>query len=547
MPSLLQALQSHDLGHLRIIADLWGIELQASETEAALQELVNALLAPGAVEEMVGTLPAEARAALEALREFGGRIPWATFSRQFGEVRAVGPARRDRERIHLHPTSAAEVLFYRALLARAFFDTPTGIQEFAYLADEWLERLSPPPPGLPVRGEIPKKEVLGRPATSLERAHPLPHFDYLLDDMTTLLAALRLGLEPPPLSTPPEVVSTFARLLNLLDDHQPQPEAIGEFLKIPRHQALNKLVEAWKNGQKFNELRLIPNLICEGEWQNDPLLARQAILGFLTALPKGTWWSLSSFIQSIKEVQPDFQRPVGDYDSWFIRRASDGKYLRGFEHWEEVDGALIAYLIGGPLYWLGLVELAIPTDTATVTAFRLLEKPAPPSPEEAKLHVSSHGLLTIPRLVPRAARYQISRFCEWLDFSKEEYRYQVTVESLERARAQGLKAGHLLTLLARHAATEIPPAFVKAVKRWEQNGCEARIETLSVLRVRTPEVLKALRRSRAARFLGEALGPQAVIIKKDTRAHLLKALAELGFLVKSEEDERIVPSREKEK
>ncbi|NIO71720.1 MAG: hypothetical protein GTN71_22490, partial [Anaerolineae bacterium] len=51
----------------------------------------------------------------------------------------------------------------------------------------------------------------------------------------------------------------------------------------------------------------------------------------------------------IKESDPDFQRPDGDYSSWYIRQADTGRYLSGFESWDQVEGALIAYLIAQPL------------------------------------------------------------------------------------------------------------------------------------------------------------------------------------------------------
>ena len=39
---------------------------------------------------------------------------------------------------------------------------------------------------------------------------------------------------------------------------------------------------------------------------------------------------INSFVNDIKKKYPDFQRPAGDHDLWFIKRTSDGQYLRGF-------------------------------------------------------------------------------------------------------------------------------------------------------------------------------------------------------------------------
>jgi hypothetical protein len=142
----------------------------------------------------------------------------------------------------------------------------------------------------------------------------------------------------------------------------------------------------------------------------------------------------------------------------------------------------------------------------------------------------------VPRLLPRAARYQIARFCEWDDEKEDEYRYRVTPSALTRAREQGLKVGQLLALLRKYAAAPIPPPVVQAIQRWEMKGTEARVETPTVLRVGSPEVLEELRQSRAGRFLGESLGPVAVIVKPGAGAKVLAALAELGLLAETSTD-----------
>lgn len=542
MPTLIQSLQGRDLGHLRIVAALWGVELTASEPGLALQEVAAALLDPGLVAEVVGALPAEARLALRRLTEAGGRIPWATFARRFGEIREAGPARRDREQIYLQPISAAETLFYRAFLARAFFDTPAGVQEFAYVPEDLLDLLRP----LTLVEEEGQAggsaEPLGRPASPKERRRPLPVCDRLLDDATTLLAALRMGLPAPSTVIPHEVVRRFLQAAGILfaspQGDQVKAEEVRRFLEMPRPQALAWLAEAWQTSEQFNELRLLPGLACEGEWDNRPLATRQFLLDLLAALPPGRWWSLPAFVQDVKAKFPDFQRPAGNYDSWFIKRLSDGVYLRGFAAWDEVDGALIRYLITGPLYWLGRTLLAAPADEEAVTAFQTAARPEQDVPDEnAKLYVTSQGRIVVPRFLPRAARYQIARFCEWEQARPDEYRYRVTTASLTRAARQGLKVGQLLSLLAKHAAAEIPPAFIRALKRWESNGSEARVETRVLLRVSRPEVLDELRRSKAGRFLGEALGPAAVVVKDGAVPKVLAALAEMGLLVEEAEQE----------
>ncbi len=305
------------------------------------------------------------------------------------------------------------------------------------------------------------------------------------------------------------------------------------------------LARAWTSSTTFNDLRMIPHMVFEGNWQNDPLQARHAVLDFLSNVPEKTWWSLPAFVADVHEQHPDYQRPAGDYDSWFIRDKRSGEYARGFEAWDAVDGELVRFMVTGPLHWLGILDLAQPelSDApngvlSAVTAFRFSEwstqlleglPPAGLPVEDAKLLAGSDARLRIPRLAPRAARYQVARFCAWEGEKDGEYRYRITPASLGRARQQGLTTTHLLNLLRRYAQN-LPPGLVKAIERWEQRGAEAHLEHLTVLRLATPELMQAVRSSRASRYLGDMLGPTAVIIKTGAAEKVIFILAEMGYL-----------------
>ena len=552
MPDLKQSLQGHDLGHLRIAAELWGIEIEASEARAALEEFIDAALQPDRIADLLETLPPEARTALDELLISGGRMPWPHFTRQFGEVREMGPGRRDREQPHRNPVSAAEMLFYRGLVGRAFFDSPTGPEEFAYVPEDLIQRLPAP--------ENNTAAPFGRPASAKETTHIIPANDWILDDACTLLAALRLGKSPSaildffvhpdacaslhtlyPLT--PKFLTTLLGAGSLLDpDGLPQPEPARAFLEASRGEALSLLGRAWLDSETLNELRLMPGLEAEGEWQNDPRQTRKVVLTFLSGLPEDTWWSLEGFISGVREKHPDFQRPAGDYDSWFIRDLKTGEYLRGFEHWDQVDGALLRYLITGPLHWVGFIDLAAPGKEQAAAAFRfskwssaLLRGGAPEGlvAEESPITVTSNAQMVVPRLTPRVARYQISRLSVWEKKADDKYTHRLSPASLERAREQGLQVSHLEAILKRYAEA-VPPSLIKALQRWEAKGTEARLAQALVLRVRSADILTELRSSRAARFLGEPLGPLAVIVKPGAWQKVLDYLAEMGYLGEAE-------------
>jgi hypothetical protein len=532
MPTLSQSLQGHDLGHLRIIASQWGIEFDAPEARVGLARLAAALLDRAQLEETVLDLPTQARLALDDLYHHEGRLPWPLFTRRYGAVREMGPGRRDRERPFGKSASPAEMLWYRALAGRAFFDGPNGPEEYAYIPEDLLPLLPPPrDAALP---------PLGRPATPVERACITPASDRTLDDAATLLAALRLNLTPLPARLcPAAFLLPLLASAGLLDaGGLPLPEPTRAFLEASRGEALAMLARAWLRSETINELRLLPGLVFEGEWQNDALHARQAILDFLAGLPPGKWWCLPAFIADIRQRHPDFQRPAGDYDSWFIRPDGSDQFLRGFEHWEQVDGALIRFFITGPLYWLGMVETAAPAEGKGATAFQyspwagaLLSGAVPDGLplEDEKLKLGSGARLRVARLAPRSVRYQIARFCEWEQDKQDLYCYRLTPSSLARARQQGLTVVHLLALLRRHADA-VPPTLVKALERWDQHGAEATLEQVTVLRLSSPELLQTLRASRAARFLGDPLGPTVVIVRPGAAEKVLAVLAEMGYL-----------------
>jgi hypothetical protein len=543
MPDLFHSLLKQDLGHLRIIAELWGLELNSVDSDAALEKLSVSLLEPGLLAELIDALSPEANSAIDALISSGGRIPWPMFTRKYGDIREAGAGKRDREKLYLQPESATEVLFYRGLLARAFFDTKKGPQEFAYIPDDLLKLIShtlnPDEAGEDtenteeddIDSEPAAAPPLGRAASPGERGQDIPANDSILDDATTLLAALRLGIGLPETKIPVNILQALLQSANLIKDSTPQPEPVKAFLESSRADALALLQNSWIESETFNELHLIPGIVCEGEWKNQPQETREFLLNLVDAIPEGKWWSLNAFLRDIKQKYADFQRPAGDYDSWFIKRESDGQYLRGFSSWDQVDGALIKFFITNILHWLGQVDLCFVEGVTEPASFRVTSLESHiTSKEDKKINISSQGLISVPRLAPRVVRYQVSRFCEWQEPKDELYRYRISTNSLTKAKEQGLKVEHLLALLTKHSEVGIPPSLIKALKRWEINGTEARIQTQVILKVSRPEVLEEMRKSKAAKFLGEVLSPTTVIVKSGAIPKVVEALTELGLL-----------------
>lgn len=546
MPNISQSLQGQDLGHLHIIAELWGVTLSAPDVRQGKKNLAKLLADPELAAEIIDSLPQDAQTALTELQSNANRLLWGQFTRKYGEVREMGAGKRDREHPHRSPTSTTEFLWYRAIVGRAFFDTDSGPKEFAYIPEDLAAILPTLAPA-----EAP---LLSRPATPAERAHTTPANTHILDHATTLLAALRIKMDADTLKVvserwpfPDNTLKELLKAADLIDKKdQPNLENTRAFLEANRGEALLQLFDAWLTSPEFNDLHHVPHLATEGEWQNDPLRTRRNILKILSTLNTETWWSLPALLANIQTHQPDFQRTAGEYDSWYIKDTRTGQYLRGVEHWEAVDGELLKYLITGPLHWLGITDLGAPEKDVLTVAFRfskwaeeLLANKAPTlAKEEEKLQADSKLTIQAPPHTPRSIRYQIARFCQWEGKKKDNHVYRITPASLEKAKQQGLEIKHLTTLLKKHNAAPLPPNLTQSLERWDKQGTQAHLETMLVLRVNSPDILQALRESRAKRFLGDPLGPTTITVKPGAWQQVMDALGEMGYLVDGEETQK---------
>ncbi len=326
----------------------------------------------------------------------------------------------------------------------------------------------------------------------------------------------------------------------LLDgEGNPLPETVRSFLAKPRGEALSLLFSTWLSSPSFNELSLLPGIILEGIWKNDPVKARHAIMEKIRDLDGSSWWSIDSFISSIKYSQPDFQRPGGDYDSWMIRSRKNGNNLRGYEHWDQVDGTLIRYILQGPLHWLGYIDLGVSSKRSPPEAFRLssfAESLDHGQPPESLLIESGHvttlrnGSLTCPRNVPRSVRYLLARFCEREGVNDKGYLYRITGRSLKQAASQGLQIEQLLTLLSRHSGGVLPASLTTALQRAARNGSQVTLKRAAILRVSSAEIMVEIRNSPIGRFLGESLSPTIAVLPPAAIDRIIPRLMELGYI-----------------
>lgn len=549
MRSLTQALQSHELIVLRVIGEWWELDLTGTDKRGCVKQLSQRLLGLNLLEE-IEYLPPEEAEALNDVVVAGGRVPVAAFERQHGELRLMGPGKLEREEPWLDPVSATEALWYRGLVYRAFDETADGTIEFYYMPTELFAKF--PPLTQPVKVV---KEVAQIQVASVLQAAAAPKkvetaVSDAVDDLTTLLAlAQKTSLQADKLDqldalllNPDRdrrsLLITLANEMGMVKQNdeglRPTKQAVS-WLKQPRESQLRALADAWSQSA-WNELRHTPGLQCDGDhWQNDPILARTALLD--AAPHRGEWYRLADLVTSIKLNDPDFQRPDGDYDTWYIRDLGSDSYLTGFESWELVEGKLLRFLAQGPLTWLGLVETAesTPGDLLYHLTDRALAWLNNETVVENDIHVpmvvQTDGSLIVPYNADRYYRFQAARISEADSVEGgKPFRYRLTPLALGDAKEQGIPPERIVQFLEEASGRPIPPGIKRAISRWSEKGVEGRLETAVILRVRDATILETLRANPKTRdYLGETLGDLAVVVRQPQK--LREATAQLGLLL----------------
>lgn len=562
MYNLHRFLVDYDMAMLRALAQNRGAPLSTNRQGEAADHLAVVLLEPVSVRTALARLGPGARQALQTLLAAGGRMRAAHFGRRFGNVRPMGPGRIEREAPWQQPDNPAEELLYAGLVFRGFAQDEAGAGEFFFVPQDLMPLLPQPrvePPVFAVE-PVPARLVKGVPAQPGDGQQPLvgDFFVYLVHlqnhsvrttpdgrlgqaDRNTLRGRManpderRLAFLCH-LATRLQFVVRHDRLLRL------ETARVRSWLKSAPARQLSALQEAWRDDPTWNDLCQVPGLDCDLgiPWRNDPVATRQALLALLARCPQDAWWSLPSFVTAIKEYQPDFQRPDGDYTGWHIRDAASGAYLSGFESWDAVEGALIADLLHGPLRWLGIVDVARAETPAQepVFACRLTaagahflglasgEAEPPPAPP---IVVRPDFTIEVPSPASLYTQFQLERFA--LFEKGTPGRYRLTVGSLGQALARGIRLEQVLDFLQEASRRPVPGNVAGQLGLWAGRFDQVRLEEVTLLRARSERVIKELSVLPETRdLITQVISPTTALVRKRDLPQLQSALLKLGYL-----------------
>lgn len=561
--TLLASLVDYDKVMLDALASMRGALLSSSNPLHAARELAEQLCTPTSLALTLAELSDEAREALHTLQRAGGWMESPRFTRRFGAVRPMGPGRMQRERPWEAPANATEALYYRGLIFQGFHRVDEHMVEVFYIPQDVLPLLPPPPPS-PVAPTLPAIDPPPHRASSARAliedvfhllVHTYRHAILLEDDDRPAAAHRRtldaLAMPQPRAGAPPYAADDrlvfllhLCRVAGLVVRHRDrlvlQRENVRRWLQSPAAERFATLQVAWRDDPTWCDLRYVPTLkLPSPDWHSDPLPARHIVLRMLSRCSPGTWYRIEDLVAAIKAYEPDFQRPDGDYSIWYLHDR-DGRPLLGFEHWDEVEGALIRHLITQPLYWLGVVELGWQAEAGAPVAFCVTRHAAAlvgqaPLPEEAAPDTPAFvfGEDFTVRVAPHARlyeRFHLARFADRVKQEGDVAVYRLSPDGVRQLMRQGVRADQLVRFLLRISRGQTPRRVLETVKRW-CGGTAAHLERVLVLRLADAAQLAQLRRDPVARaWLGEQIGPTSVLVPVIYEARLRRWLREHGYL-----------------
>lgn len=564
MPGMLPILKETDPVLIPGLAQVWGVRDDALDRDEQIRRLAAAMDDSARVALVWGGLTDEQRAAMQMIYHTLTRsMPAVQFERIWGAIRRMGSDEIARQNPTARPQGAAEALYYRGLINLRRENADTGMRTVLFIP-------APLAPLLPIN-QTTYDHVEDEPlpgASASEALEPLDEDELedvrladtsIVDDMATLLAFLRI--ETPTVEggqLPPDVVErlqpylldsqrdrlrfliTLAHAAGLIDVEggraAPRSSDTRRWLELPRTGQLRRLAEHWRQSAIL-DMGLVPGLHIDREagtmHQYDPHAARSKVLSLLGEhVPLNGWWPLSDFISIIRQDNADFQRPNGDFDTWYIRDDADA-YLSGIGSWDQVEGALLEYVITGPLFWLGLADLADDAARFNVFGRAFMGQGDWPQRKEAPdpLELGPDGIIMLTRKASTLVRYQVSRFTTWLP-GEVPYHYRLDADGLALAAQQGITLEQVRDFLARRVpGGQLPAPVAQFLDQW-RHGAKASVTLEQVLLLRTSSEAtldEIFNDPDLRRFLGTRTGPLAVIVRADQWQALKLALGERGI------------------
>ena len=562
-PTVETCLEASSWRHLQIVARKHNLPCsnrirKVDFIHSLHQTLTNAQITPLIISQLEPT----AQEALSALLAAKGVLPLHRFQERFGPIRQYRPKQEtDSSKPWLTPTPTEQLLYlgliYRypakattgqqpqivipsellGLLSKHFQATESSLgvrplarpgypPEFVVHLGLWLATVAQSPIRLQHQRWLPPR-ILGQlvqrmsiPASLPCRSERRAPYLSFLHQMATVAGFIEHG---PYLQLTPEAWSWMAK---------------------PFHQKLQVLWQVYMPapvqgaaGQSND-----PSLSDGFGWEILTTNARGLIWQALSTLPSHEYTSLNKWVEQLRLK-----------DQWGV---SPG--LR-FSDWSDPNGVEIdpvAELCRGPLFWLGILNIALPDNKAisknnneapsiqlSPTGAWLLNlpsgtEPTKPAPQALTISKQGQNLLVATAQTPANAIAWVAPYCIWEEAPEPktgEQHLRLSAEQIAQATAHQIPAnkimqdiGYALTLSPSQPA--LSRRLRQRIRAWIKEGQRLRIHTQTIVETESAELMAELRRKKLIRRrLGLPISPNRAIISPEQVPGLITTLAALGI------------------
>jgi hypothetical protein len=550
------------------LARFWA--LPPRETWGA-SEVTDLFLQPESVARALAALGQRERAALEQVQAYGGAIPANILEREFGAVRrrerypnqrayllaleqaptaterlcAIGLVFEEthrRQRQYVIPPDLLELLPPVTLRDRTLRLTPVADPPQAYPGDAGeFERNLLTLIGLAQDGQL---EVI--PSGGLNKAS-------LLRLARQWNAKARLqGVtreEHWPYIHFLRRIGESAGLLRAGSDSvlRPTREAL-EWMRQPAIERTRRLLQGWITTD-WDELIHFVGLKLQRAYSRDLPSTRSAILELVAQAAAGQWVALKDFSEAVRQVDPDFARPDGDYTSWGILNRFR-QPVDGFEYWDEIEGEQLRSIVGGSLHWLGLTDQGADDDNPisfrmnSLGAALLSGAPAPSEPLIEPLAVQPNFEVVVPVFASPYARFQIRRIAEQTG-TDDVAIYKLTKRSIQSSLERGISIDDLQTFLQETSGRALPQNVAATLREWAGQHGQVVMRSGVVLEATDRALLEQIKRDKRIKLPEvEPLNATSWLVRNGDASTLAERLRKAGYGLSGDPGAPQTPLRE---
>ncbi len=283
-------------------------------------------------------------------------------------------------------------------------------------------------------------------------------------------------------------------------------------------------IREWSEFDYISELRLGTSAI---RALREPAEYRKSIIDIFGSMKPGVL-APAIFARKVHAAAADFLRDMtADMDI----RNHHGVRIDSPEHWMEVEGRLIHYMLSMPLRWLGLVKMG---KYKGIDRLMVVRKGIPRRENTSRrmLVVQPNFEIHVVGEIPEALSVSLVKFADEIEPGKYSV-YMLNRLSVLRGIEFGVQPEEMLDILSRYSRMELPQNVIQALSYWSRNY--GRVEILSGLAVVMPgeEAAESLLRKRAVkRMIQRRLSPVTFLIKSNDKEAFSCAAQEAGIIVR---------------